>query len=346
MNAGHHNVLAQHILRFRSSMFCQCGICTAGHILKRLILRAPIVQFAGKRLFTYAAVKVTAGIGTGKRNIFSDPLNPGMHNSGKLMLNCCFRLILCHDRSDPLSKLAHPLNTFFRKELPAGRFPIHFRGHLAAHFLFPACTTTGACADFCPEQHIKKDAFKVEVLTQFLDLYLSKGSVFHVVGAALSIASAGGTGIIAINIDYTPFRMMLMRPVVVDQAVISDDVHAVFMAQLLHTLHLVLATDKSLVHFTALGRPIAQTDMALQIQHGRVDVAELQMFHIVLRIKLRQEFIIPVFDMHVHQVSTEFFLIPLHDIHLSISVDVAICSPQALMPERAIPETKYFCANR
>ena len=58
-------------------------------------------------------------------------------------------------------------------------------------------------------------------------------------------------------------------------------------------------------------------DMRLQIDHRRLDVGADEIFIVFIRIELRQEFWIPVFDMHVDEITAEACAIPIGICHIS-----------------------------
>ena len=87
------------------------------------------------------------------------------------------------------------------------------------------------------------------------------------------------------------------------------------MAEIKKTLHLLCAVRKRLMAMTGFRIPIAMADMRLQIDHWRFDVGADEIFIIFVWIELRQEFWIPVFNMHVNEITAEACAIPIWICH-------------------------------
>ena len=90
------------------------------------------------------------------------------------------------------------------------------------------------------------------------------------------------------------------------------------MAEVKKTLHFLRAVRKRLMAVAGFRIPVAMADMRLQIDHRRLDVGADEIFIVFIRIELRQEFWIPVFDMHVDEITTEACAIPIGICHINV----------------------------
>jgi len=274
-----------------------------GHELDRRLPSQPDHELGGHELLDGIAIEVRAEevmrLGGGE----GQPERPVEERDGEVVIDADPGPRRARLPGEEFGEFGHPALAGGLERAPARRVPVDRLGNLPPRFLaeaFPAMRTE---ADGRPEGHVEEDAVKGVVPEDFRDLPACEGAIVRVVRTAMSVAGAGegafgGDGVARRH--HPPAGVLEPGPVVEDDAVVGADGHAT-LTQRGHLLADRVVPAQPGMHPPGAGRPVAETDVGLAVDHDRRQPGVGVELRHRPRVEFRQEGGIPVGNVHVDQ---------------------------------------------
>ena len=159
-----------------------------------------------------------------------------------------------------------------------------------------------------PKEHIVEHSVKLGVLCHLAYLLFGEFEIIGIIGTNKSVSRAAerspfGSFSRILGFHYSPLGMIVISPIIINEAVISRNRDPMCAAGGYKLLEGILTSDKRVMHLARFRGIIAKTNVRLKIYHCALNLSDLQVFNVFLPGELREKCGIPVIYMHIQQVT-------------------------------------------